>query len=200
LDPTFDAGPARADLALWLALVEEIASCQRCPLHASREHVVVYRGSSAPRVLFVGEAPGAAEDRTGRPFQGRSGARLDAALLQMGLPSEAWGVLNLIKCRPPRNRFDPAAAGTCRPYLDRQVAWLLPRAFVPLGARALHALDPAAPPVLQVAGRPRDTAVGPMFPMIHPAAALRSRLLAARWEHDVQALGLWLREGPAQPV
>jgi len=140
-------------------------------------------------VVLVGEAPGAAEDRAGLPFVGRSGRRLDAALGSAGLAPEEFGIINLLKCRPPGNRFDPKAAATCRPYLDRQLDLLAPRLTVPLGARALRALDPTAPPITQCAGRPRDGGSRPLFPMLHPAAPLHNPLLRARWTTDVARLG-----------
>jgi uracil-DNA glycosylase family 4 len=185
---------------VWEQLSEEIRSCQKCPLHATRTQAVVYRGSLSPRLLFVGEAPGAAEDRVGRPFVGRSGQRLDAAVAHLGLSESDYGVLNLLKCRPPENRFDRAAARTCRPYLDRQIELLSPPVTVTLGSPALHALAPEAPAMLQAAGSPRKWEHGALFPLIHPAAALRSRRLADRWTHDIDALGRWLAGSPAQPV
>jgi uracil-DNA glycosylase family 4 len=160
---------------------------------------VVYRGSLTPRVVFVGEAPGATEDRTGIPFVGRSGQRLDAAIAAAGLDSTEVGVLNLIKCRPPGNRFDRTAAQTCRPYLDRQLSWLDPSVLVSLGAHALAALDPGAPRVLLAAGRPRPCGNRSLFPLIHPAAALRSRALTERWNADSVALGRWLAEVRGRP-
>ncbi len=168
-----------------------------CPLGAVRTNAVVYRGGLAPRVVFVGEAPGAEEDHTGRPFVGRSGRELDRAVAALGLADEEFGVLNVLKCRPPANRFDPSAARTCRPYLDRQLDLLRPELVVTLGARALTAIDPSAPPMLRAAGRPRDHGGTPHFPLIHPAAALRSRRLRERWERDVRALGRWLAGRPA---
>lgn len=189
-------GAARPDrdprMEAWEALSTEIRRCQRCPLGRTRTQAVVYRGSLSPRVVFVGEAPGAAEDRTGVPFVGRSGDRLDAAIERLGLPERAVGVLNVLKCRPPGNRFDRAAARTCRPYLDRQLALLRPEVLVPLGASALRAFEAHAPPMLEVAGRPLRTGSGVVFPLLHPAAALRSRRWAERWDHDVRALGAWL--------
>jgi uracil-DNA glycosylase len=195
-------GPIRSAHApgVWPTLNREISECQRCDLHRSRTHVVIYRGGSEPRVVFVGEAPGAEEDRTGLPFQGRSGKRLDAAIGALGLGPEEFGIVNLIKCRPPENHFDPHASVACRPYLDRQLAWLRPERIVTLGAHALRALDPSAPPMLVAAGAPRTTPRGPLFPLIHPAAALRSRRLADRWTDDVSTLGRWLASAPAQPV
>jgi len=157
---------------------------------------VVYRGGIAPRLVFVGEAPGAEEDRQGRPFVGRSGRILDAAIADLGLEEADVGILNVLKCRPPQNRFDPAAARTCRPYLDRQLELLRPRVVIPLGASALKALDPAAPPVLRAAGTFRGGREPPLFPLVHPAASLRSARLRARWQADLAALSAWLRTRP----
>ena len=181
----------------WARLSREIRTCQRCPLGRTRTQAVVYRGSLTPRVVFVGEAPGVLEDRSGIPFVGRSGRRLDAAIERLGLGSPEFGVLNVLKCRPPGNRFDRSAARTCRPYLDRQLALLRPEVVVTLGASALRAMDPAAPPILAAAGRPRPSRPWPIFPLLHPAAALRSRRWASRWEDDLRALGKWLAARPA---
>ncbi|HTP56534.1 MAG TPA: uracil-DNA glycosylase [Thermoplasmata archaeon] len=179
--------------AAFAELGEEIRACRRCPLGSSRTRAVVYRGGAAPRVVFVGEAPGAAEDATGIPFVGRSGRLLDAAIGSLDLAPDAIGIVNVLKCRPPANRFDRAAAATCRPFLDRQLDLLRPAAIVSLGAWALRSLDPQAPPVLRAAGAPRPGHTPPLFPMIHPAASFRSRRLRDRWANDVGALGRWLR-------
>jgi uracil-DNA glycosylase len=176
----------------WDALEREIRGCTNCSLHAHRTNAVIYRGSATPRVVFVGEAPGATEDRWGLPFVGRSGKRLDTAILEAGLGPEEFGILNLIKCRPPQNRFDRVAATTCRPYLDRQLELLHPPILVSLGAQALRSLDPGAPRVLLAAGHPRRLNGRFLFPLVHPAAALRSRAMAERWRTDVVALRAWL--------
>ena len=184
----------------WQALSYEIRACVLCPLHETRTQAVVYRGSLAPKVLFVGEAPGVAEDREGIPFVGRSGHRLDAAIGEIGLTPDEFGVVNLLKCHPPKNRFDRAAERTCRPYLDRQIAFLAPKVVVSLGSHAFHALAPEGPPILEAAGQPYPQASPSLFPLIHPAAAMRSRRLAERWDRDVGALGRWLRTRTAQLV
>lgn len=189
---TIDVSEGGTGPGPWEQLSREIVECTRCPLHATRTHAVVYRGGRNPRVVFVGEAPGAEEDRVGLPFVGRSGRRLDAALALIGLRPQEYGVLNVVKCRPPHNRFDPSSARTCRPYLDRQLALLGPRLLVTLGARALNAIDPSAPPILQCAGQPRRVPGHEVFPLVHPAAALRSTALTRRWNHDVEVLGRWL--------
>jgi uracil-DNA glycosylase len=182
--PGFPAG--------WTALCRSIERCERCRLHEYRTHVVIYRGSPAPTVVFIGEAPGAEEDRQGKPFVGRSGARLDRAIERLPLPMSAIGILNIVKCRPPENRFDRTAAKRCRPYLDRQLELLRPRLLVTLGAQALRALDPSAPPVTRAAGAPRKGGPIPLFPLLHPAAVLHAPRYRARWEQDVAALARFL--------
>ncbi|MHB1434565.1 MAG: uracil-DNA glycosylase [Thermoplasmata archaeon] len=180
----------------WGRLLEEIAACRRCPLQQHR--VVVFRGSLTPEIVFIGEAPGATEERVGLPFVGRAGRILDGALQTLGIGPERYGVLNVLKCRPPRNRFDPSAARACTPFLRRQLDLLGPRRLVSLGAPALRALDPSAPAILEAAGHPR-TALGlPLFPMIHPAATFRSGRYADRWAGDLRRLGRWL-DGGARP-
>ena len=200
--PDAAGGPGIAPGATvaWERLSDEIRTCRKCALHATRTQAVVYRGSLAPSIVFVGEAPGAAEDRAGIPFVGRSGRTLDAAIARLALAETEYGVLNVLKCRPPGNRFDREAAATCRPYLERQLALLSPRVLVTLGSPALHALDPGAPPMLAAAGRVRADRKIPLFPLIHPAAAMRSRRLAARWSADLARLADWLGSGSAQLV
>jgi len=186
--------------AAWFALEGEIRSCQKCPLGATRTNAVIYRGSPNPRVVFVGEAPGATEDRLGIPFVGRSGRLLDAAVSGVGIGPAEFGILNLVKCRPPRNRFDRSAAVTCRSYLDRQLELLRPTVLVSLGAHALRALDPNAPRVLLAAGHPRSLPGRTLFPLIHPAASLRSRAMSERWRTDFVALGAWLTRAESVPA
>jgi uracil-DNA glycosylase len=186
--------------AAWSDLERTIRSCQRCPLGATRTHAVIYRGSLRPRIVFVGEAPGATEDRLGLPFVGRSGQRLDASIEEAGIEPEEFGILNLLKCRPPDNRFDRLSAATCRPYLDRQLSLLQPSVLVSLGAHALRSLDPTAPRVLLAAGRARPLDRGTLFPMIHPAAALRSRAMTERWRNDFVALRDWLTARSSAPA
>lgn len=194
--PTARASAADRQAA-WEKLSEEIRACRRCPLGAVRTQAVVYRGGLRPRVVFVGEAPGAEEDRIGLPFVGRAGRRLDDATRRLGLRPGEFGVLNVLKCRPPANRFDRAAAKVCRPYLDRQLALLRPNAVVTLGAHALHALDPQAPPVLEASGRPRPSTDPPLFPLVHPSA-LRSHALFRRWATDLETLRSWLARRPSK--
>ena len=176
----------------WDLLSAEIAACTRCPLHRTRTHVVVYRGGPRPRVLFVGEAPGRDEDLAGRPFVGRAGRALDRAIEHVGLAAGEIGVVNLIKCRPPGNKFSASAARTCRPFLERQIALLAPERVVTLGRHALHALAPEAPPISRAAGHPQVGPTGTVFPLLHPAAKMHAPKYAAQWETDLTALRAWL--------
>ncbi len=165
-----------------------------------RRHAVVYRGGSAPAIVFVGEAPGREEDAQGIPFVGRSGHLLDEAIATLRLAPDDFGIVNLLKCRPPDNRFDPRAAATCRTFLDRQLALLRPRLVVTLGARALRSLDPEAPPLLRAAGAPRTDRAPPIFPLLHPAATFRARAWRQRWEADVVRLEHFLRDSLGKPI
>lgn len=175
----------------WEELSREIRGCERCPLHVGRTHAVVYRGGAHPWVVFIGEAPGAAEDRIGQPFVGRAGQKLDRAIERLGLAPNEYGIVNVLKCRPPANRFAVASARTCRPYLDRQLALLEPRAVVTLGRWALQAIDPGAPPIMTAAGTPRASGPWKVLPLLHPSG-VRSRTTADRWEHDLATLARWL--------
>ncbi|MCI4319893.1 MAG: uracil-DNA glycosylase [Thermoplasmata archaeon] len=181
-------------------LAGEIESCRRCHLGGVRNRVVVYRGSRDPEVVFLGEAPGAEEDRVGVPFVGRAGKDLDYALAAARIDLGRAGFLNLIKCRPPDNRYDPAAARACRPFLERQIAILRPKTIVPLGAHALHAIAPDAATITKAAGRPMANVTPTVFPLLHPAAPLHNPRLRARFDADVHALGRFLRSHSGQTV
>ena len=128
----------------------------------------------------------------GVPFVGRAGHRLDEALRTLRLPVSAYGVLNVVKCHPPGNRLTPEPLRACRPFLDRQMALLRPRLLVPMGARALAALDPRAPPVMQSSGAPRSVGSMQLFPLLHPAATFRSRRAMRQWNRDLARLHRWL--------
>jgi uracil-DNA glycosylase len=176
-------------------------------LGSLRKHPVIHRGSLRPRVLFVGEAPGASEDRVGVPFVGAAGKRLDRLVVQLGLLESEFAVINVFKCRPPGNTFREDAALACRPFLARQIEFLQPIMIVPLGANALAAFRPDLLPVSHAAGWLSKWRGLLFFPMIHPAAAARSNALRRRWEHDgksllkvLSRLGAGAAPTPAQPT
>jgi uracil-DNA glycosylase family 4 len=190
-----DRGPVW--LREWDALTRRIRRCTWCHLAKTRTQAVPYRGSLLPRVLFVGEAPGTEEDRTGVPFVGAAGRVLDQGIARLGLAEGDVGILNVFKCHPPGNVFDRTAARACRPHLERQLSLLEPKVLVTLGAHALRWFDPGAPPISRAAGTPREWRGRPLLPLVHPAATFRSRVYAERWKGDLERLATdlprWLR-------
>lgn len=130
-----------ADNMDWPTLTESILSCRRCELHSKRKQAVVGVGDHNADWMFVGEAPGAEEDRQGEPFVGPAGKLLNAMLFALGLKREDVYIANVLKCRPPRNR-DPQAneVAQCEPYLLRQIELIQPRVIVALGRHAAHSL------------------------------------------------------------
>jgi uracil-DNA glycosylase family 4 len=162
----------------WSALADVARGCVACPeLAAARQHVVVgdVPVSGRPLVAFVGEAPGANEDATGRPFVGKAGALLDELLVQAGLDRGRTAVLNVVKCRPPGNRTPRSfEVARCSGWLRRQIELLDPPAIVALGLSAAKwFLGPRT-----VLARARET--GPhgwggrgLYVTYHPSAAIR---------------------------
>src|SRR5687767_13159537 len=124
----------------WDSVAAVARGCVACPeLAAARQHVVVgdVPASRRPLVTFVGEAPGATEDETGRPFVGRSGALLDLLLGEAGLDRAECAVLNIVKCRPPGNRTPKSPeVARCSGWLRRQLELLDARVVVALGLSA----------------------------------------------------------------
>jgi DNA polymerase len=166
----------------WSTLALEVSSCTACPeLASARTNVVVGDYPPGARVLLVGEAPGAQEDASGRPFVGRAGKALDTALEAVGLPRAEVAVLNILKCRPPGNRRPmPQEMSNCRGWLDRQLALIKPAVIVGLGLTAIAGLwDGAASAkksdfMLRLLRERRLTASGyPLFATYHPSGALR---------------------------
>ena len=115
-------------------LQREASVCERCPLSETRNRVVFGAGNADADLMFVGEAPGAEEDRQGLPFVGRAGAFLTELLEGIGLKREDVFIANVLKCRPPGNRDpQPEEIDSCRPYLEKQVELIQPRVICTLG-------------------------------------------------------------------
>lgn len=182
------------------AVAAEVRACTRCGLAATRIQGVPGEGDPQARLVLVGEAPGADEDREGRPFVGRSGRLLTELLAEVGLPREAVFIANVLKSRPPGNRDPlPAEIEACAPYLARQLAALgRVRLVATLGAFSTRLLCGTREPMGALRGRPRaarwqglDLAV---YPLLHPAAALRSTASMALLAEDVARLPALLDE------
>jgi uracil-DNA glycosylase family 4 len=168
------AGPDGLD---WSALRERVAACTRCDLHSTRTQTVFGVGSQTARWMFIGEAPGAEEDRQGEPFVGRAGQLLNAMLLAIGLPRETVFIANILKCRPPGNR-DPAPSevSRCLPYLSNQIALLKPKIILAVGRIAAQNLLATDAPLARLRGKLHTfgAANTPLVITYHPAYLLRS--------------------------
>lgn len=123
-----------ADQEEYRVLTNEILSCTKCRLSIGRTHAVPGEGPVPCRLMFIGEAPGEKEDRSGRPFAGRAGTVLQDLLISIGLSRKEVFITSILKCRPPGNR-DPRddEITSCRPYLLRQIALLRPSVIVAMG-------------------------------------------------------------------
>lgn len=168
-------GPLPSDLA---KLAARIRRCTRCDLHASRTHAVPGEGPVGARLFLVGEAPGGAEDRVGRPFQGAAGRVLDEALLRAGVRRERTFITNTVKCRPPGNRKPRTGEmAACRAFLAAQREAVRPRVIVALGQSAVRDLLDARASLAGVRGTWGAFADTPVLPTYHPAAILYNRRL-----------------------
>jgi len=164
-------------------LRRKISACTGCPLSERRSRVVFGEGPETAEVMLVGEAPGATEDETGRPFSGRSGKLLTSLLEGEGLPREKIFVTNMVKCRPPENRL-PAKGelAACRPILEAQVARLRPRLLLSVGNVPTRAFLSTREGISTLRGRFHTClwegiplTVRPLF---HPSYLLRNRSFA----------------------
>jgi DNA polymerase len=167
---------ADPDAAL-AALRADIGDCTRCPLHAQgRRQVVFGVGNARADLMFVGEAPGADEDRQGEPFVGRAGQLLTKIIEAINLRREDVYIANVIKCRPPGNRNpEPVEVATCEPFLREQIAIIQPKVIVALGTFAAHLLLASDAPISRLRGRVHHLGDGVrLVPTFHPAYLLRS--------------------------
>jgi DNA polymerase len=169
-------GERREELkAVW----QQASACTRCPqLAATRQSVVFGAGNADADLMFVGEAPGANEDRQGLPFVGQAGRLLDQLLSEIGLARADVFVCNTLKCRPPGNRDPlPQEIDACQDYLFRQLELIEPRVVCTLGNFATKLLrgDPSTG-ITRLHGREEVRRIGPrnvrLYPLYHPAAAL----------------------------
>ncbi len=162
-----------------VALYNEVQSCTRCPLHETRTKAVFGAGNADADLMFVGEAPGAEEDRQGLPFVGRAGQLLNELLGEIGLSREDVFIANVLKSRPPGNRDPlPLEIQACEPYLFEQVRLIEPKVVCTLGNFATKLLTGSQVGITRVRGTPQLHELGgrPVFllPLLHPAAALRT--------------------------
>ena len=201
------AAERREDL---VALYRQLSPEHRCPLAESRASVVFGAGNSDADLMFVGEAPGANEDREGRPFVGRAGKLLDTLLAEIGLDREDTFVANVLKCRPPGNRDPrPEEIKECSPWLFRQIELIEPKVICTLGNFATKLLSGSPVGITKVHGKPQPRTIAGrqvlLYPIFHPAAALRTDAVRRLLSQDFTRLPALLDEeraavAPAPPL
>ncbi|MGB2710439.1 MAG: uracil-DNA glycosylase [Conexibacter sp.] len=155
----------------------EASACTRCVLAETRTTVVFGAGNANADLMFVGEAPGANEDKQGLPFVGQAGKLLDKLLAEIGLERGSVFIANVLKCRPPGNR-DPRGQeiDACRDYLHRQVELIEPLVICTLGNFSTKLLRGDPTGISRLHGQPEVHTIGQravrLYPIYHPAAAL----------------------------
>ena len=185
----------------WDELRDAVAACQRCDLHATRTQTVFGVGNREARWMFIGEAPGAEEDRQGEPFVGRAGQLLTSMIHALGMRREDVFIANVLKCRPPDNRDPkPGEAASCRRYLERQVALVNPTLVIAVGRIAAQNLLATETPIAKLRGKVHSfgAQAWPLVVTYHPAYLLRSPSEKRKsWQdllHARQLFGRLVRE------
>jgi uracil-DNA glycosylase len=157
-------------------LAAEVAACTLCRLSETRTNACFARGDLEAGLLFIGEGPGADEDRVGLPFVGRSGQLLDRLIVEeLGLDPDQVQITNVVRCRPPGNR-DPQEdeIATCRPYLERQLELVRPAVIVTLGNFAARLMLDTSQGVTRLRGRTYPWRGAVLVPTYHPSFVLRN--------------------------
>lgn len=160
---------------IYTEISNEIALCRRCSLCETAKFAVVGEGSLNAKIIFIGEAPGKNEDETGRPFVGRAGKLLTQLINDLGLSREDVWIGNVIKHRPPKNRPPkPEEIFACKNFLTRQIELIGPEIIVSLGRFSFNYFFPDGK-ISSERGKLIDMGSFKLFPVYHPAAALRNK-------------------------
>ena len=194
--------PATERRAELVELYRRLSQGHACPLASSRTRLVFGSGNANAELMFVGEAPGSEEDRQGKPFVGRAGKLLDALLEDIGLQREDTFVANVLKCRPPGNRDPlPEEIEECSPWLFRQIELIEPLVICTLGNFATKLLTGSRLGITRVHGVPQTHELAgrsvQLYPIFHPAAALRTEAVREQLRNDFARLPTLLEEARA---
>jgi uracil-DNA glycosylase family 4 len=186
-------------------LYRQVADCTRCPLYETRTKAVFGAGDADADLMFVGEAPGAEEDRQGLPFVGRAGQLLNELLVEIGLSREGVFIANVLKSRPPGNRDpQPLEIQACEPYLWEQVRLIEPRVVCTLGNFATKLLTGSPTGISRVRGEPQVHELGGrtvfLLPLFHPAAALRTPAVKQQLREDFATIPALLERPLPAPL
>jgi DNA polymerase len=186
-------------------LYKEVQRCEKCSLYETRTKVVFGAGNADADLMFVGEAPGAEEDRQGLPFVGRAGQLLNQLLEEIGLSREEVFIANVLKNRPPGNRDpQPLEIQACEPWLWRQVGLIEPRVVCTLGNFSTKLLSGSQTGITKVRGTPQVHELGGrmvyLLPLFHPAAALRTPAVKETLRADFATIPELLRRPLPDPA
>jgi uracil-DNA glycosylase len=176
-------------------LAAQISVCTKCDLYKGRTKAVPGEGPTHAEIMFIGEGPGASEDKQGRPFVGASGKFLDELLAQAGVTRADVWITNVVKCRPPGNR-DPEMVEieTCTTnYLDQQIKIVNPSIIVTLGRHSMSRFIPNTK-ITQIHGQMQKIGKRFVIPMFHPAAALHQQRFRPMLLEDFAKLPRLLEE------
>ena len=175
-------------------ITDEISVCSRCALSEGRTHTVPGEGVSEPALMVIGEGPGAAEDRTGRPFVGPAGQYLDKWLEAINLDRRKdCFIANVVKCRPPGNRDPkPGEVMTCMTYLDRQIDLLGPKVMLAVGRVAANHLLGVTRTLAEHRSGQYEYRGRLLLVTYHPSAVLRDPSLRAPVWEDLRKLRTFL--------
>lgn len=165
-------------------VVNNVKNCKKCKLYQDAKNPVPGEGSSHAKLVFIGEAPGASEDATGRPFVGRAGKLLEGLLHKIGLTREDVWIGNIIKHRPPNNRDPlPEEIAACAPYLKLQLEAIDPKLIVTLGRFAMNYFYKDGK-ISRDRGRLIKLKQFNVYPVYHPAAGLRNPTMLEALKQD----------------
>ena len=177
-------------------VAQAVRSCTDCPLHRGRTNAVPGEGNPLANLMFIGEGPGFHEDRQGRPFVGPAGQLLEGLLASIGTNRDEVFIANMVKCRPPDNRDpQPSEIAACAKYLERQIELIDPKIIVTLGRFSLGRFFPGES-ITRARGRLRRKDGRLIFPVMHPAAALRRPELRATMVQDFRSIAAALSAPP----
>jgi uracil-DNA glycosylase len=152
-----------------------IQGCTLCPLRTTARNIVFGEGNITAELMFIGEAPGAVEDETGRPFVGPAGELLTKIIESMGLKREDVYITNIIKCRPPGNRDpQPDEVRECIGFLEEQIRMIGPKVIIALGRIAAQELLCTDAPISSLRGRFHDYRGISLMPTYHPSHLLHN--------------------------
>lgn len=174
----------------WKELYEECINCHKCDLGDNRTNMVFGDGNPKAKIMLIGEAPGADEDRLGYPFVGKGGQLLTKALLALDLKRERdYYICNVCKCRPENNRTPTEEEGeTCLPYLRNQVALVRPKIIVCLGATAFRFVIDREGKITRDRGKWVEKKGCYLMGTFHPAAIFRDESKKALFWQDLKSL------------